>query len=268
MPSNFIFFISTGRCGTGLFSKVLNIKDDITSFHEHKPILNGNEMAEFLNGNSSSLNSKIYLKKNSIAKCKSDYYADTSHIFIKSWGWFLDEIISDNSKVYVVILKREKKSVIDSFSKIHESGLSESGKKWLFTVPKSKIYSNFKSKKIKITKIKLAKQILKFKNFLYRNKLIKHIKFGKFLKSAHFDSLDFHYEETYAMAKEYQIQKANFNYFEFDFDTMLNIDGFKQLFDFINKPLNKDEIYLINQILNSKVNDKSLVKDKNHKYIF
>jgi hypothetical protein len=266
MTNKFVFFISTGRCGTGLFSEILNIKDNITAYHEHKPVLNGPEMFNFLKGDSSFLKSRLTEKKKAIKNCDTEFYVDTSHIFIKSWGWFLKDIIPSNSEVFIVILRRNKESVIDSFSKIHQSGLSESGRNWLFTISKKNILSNYEHKKVLRFKIKIAIVYLKINNFLFKKNIKKEIVFNKFMKNAHHESLDFHYDETYAMAKKYKQSQKYFNYFDFNFDTMLNKEGIAKLFNFINQPLDYYEIEKIKLLLKNRVNSKKSIKRANHKY--
>ena len=111
MSIKYIFCISTGRSGTAYLSKLLGQLDNCSAYHEQKPVLHNEIMRDYLDGNEVTLKKEFTKKLEYIRQNRNAIYADTSHIFIKSFGWELPNHIPQN-EIGVVILKRNKEKVV------------------------------------------------------------------------------------------------------------------------------------------------------------
>ncbi|MCB9747047.1 MAG: hypothetical protein H6755_01400 [Candidatus Omnitrophica bacterium] len=113
----YIFSINTGRAGSEYLSTLLAATNECESCHEAYPNF-ASDMIRKVNilGNEATLDLqriKInYLKNLDI---KKTVYADTSHIFIKSWYY---AAVKDLENIMVIWLKRNKEEIIKSLIRL------------------------------------------------------------------------------------------------------------------------------------------------------
>lgn len=111
---NIIMTISTGRSGTGLLAKLLDLAGDMSSVHEPVPAFQD----VFVNGQSESKAALAFMrdvKGPVIAACGTAHYAETSHYFGQG---FLDASLDLKIPLKLVILNRDPRSVAKSFERI------------------------------------------------------------------------------------------------------------------------------------------------------
>ena len=89
MSVKYIFCISTGRCGTDYLCGLFKQLDKCNAFHEQKPLFHNEQMRAYLNGDKEALREQLPLKLTKIFKEPSKLFVDTSHLFIKGFGWEL-----------------------------------------------------------------------------------------------------------------------------------------------------------------------------------
>lgn len=107
----YIFSINTGRSGSGYLFKILSCSPQTEAYHEAEPNMNGKWMRNYLELGKVEQD----LLKEKIDKVKSceKIYADTSHLFVKGFGW---ELITElpQDKVLIICLKRDRNDISKS----------------------------------------------------------------------------------------------------------------------------------------------------------
>src|SRR5688572_11361473 len=133
MSIKYIFCITTGRSGSNYLSKLFNEVECCYSAHEEEPIMNGEQMFEYLRGNKKPLCDLMPLKISAIRESrKNKIYIDTTHCFIKGYGWELPKYIPQE-EMAVIVLERQKEKVTSSLSRIHCNPFNAIGREWIIT---------------------------------------------------------------------------------------------------------------------------------------
>ncbi len=129
--TRFIFVATTGRSATGLLNRVLSVVPGCRAEHEPMPKLNGRPMIERNQGDSNAVR-RLYrtIKSVRIRRAAAGYeiYAETSHIFVKS---FFEHAIRDLGKrLTVVHLRRDPVLVARSMAMLRAIPGTPLGNEW------------------------------------------------------------------------------------------------------------------------------------------
>ncbi|MBR9758583.1 MAG: hypothetical protein GYB39_10900 [Algicola sp.] len=224
LPIKYIFCISTGRSGTAYLCKLLGTLENCQAFHEQKPILHHEEMRAYFNNNKTPLKLAMPDKIKHIKKSANTLYVDTSHVFIKSFGWEIPKYIPED-EIGIVILKRNKKQVVESTQRVHSGPFTYTGRKWIMVPYPSAIIKP----PLSFFKYTFYRVVFKGYEFMKgeRNQIEKTypkciVKYSKQL-------LEWYYDETYALAQKYKAQYPNITYVDVCLDELNNIKGIERI---------------------------------------
>ncbi len=229
MPIKYIFCISTGRSGTAYLCKLLSTLNDCYAYHEQKPILHSELMRFYLNGNKTPLLKQLPIKLEKIRNNPTGIYADTTHIFIKSFGWELPKFIPQD-EIGVIILKRQQEEVVKSTHRIHSGPFTFLGRKWII-VP----YKNCLIKSPLDYNIYLASRYILKLYWLFKGQYNSTEKnYPKFYERKSKQLLKWYYQETYALGEKYKLTYPHINYVEVTLDEINTINGFEKIIKAFN----------------------------------
>ena len=152
MPKKYIFTLSTGRSGTAFLASLLEA--NLESVESHHEMLNFSsfdtpEISTYTLFNSKGNISKVknFWKKKfgKIKKCKNNYYVETSHLLAKAGLLENIDILTKDSVVDIIILKRNILDTIQSF--YNRNDFANLGNTWLWYLdpkyPKNIVPSGF-----------------------------------------------------------------------------------------------------------------------------
>ena len=248
----YIFCISTGRCGTEYLSKLLATLEGCNSFHEQKPRLHKTEMRNYLQGNREYIQKLMPDKISRINSHSGSLYSDTSHIFIKSFGWEIPKYIPQD-EIGIIILKRDIDKVAESTHRTQSGPFNDLGRDWVISPYDNSIISS----PLSVLEYKLHRLFLKI---LWRIKGNSgHKWYPAYFKKQSIKLIKWYYYETYALAEKYQKEFPNIKYVEVQLNELNSIDGFEKIVSAFNlqEYYNRDK--LIN-IIGKAVNLKKEVK--------
>ena len=220
MNIKYIFCISTGRCGTDYLKSLLSQLDNCNAFHEQKPLLHHKVMRTYRNGDTTLMQQLFPKKLARITKDPSKLYVDTSHIFIKSFGWELPSAIPEE-EIGVIVLKRNKQDVINSTHRVHSGPFTYLGRKWIL-VP----YKNA------LCKPPLHRYVYR----IYRNALKLYwmllgetestVKtYPAFFEKLSKKLIDWYYDETYALGDRFKKTFPNVTYVDVALEEINSLEG-------------------------------------------
>ena len=242
----YIFCISTGRCGTDYLNKLLATLDGCNSFHEQRPRLHKEVMREYLKGLREPVQRQMPEKIAKINSSSGTLYSDTSHIFIKSFGWEIPEYISQE-EIGVIILKRDKDEVAESTHRTQSGPFNDLGRDWII-VPNG---NNILKPPLNPLQYKLFRIILKIMWKIKRNSGYK--RYPSYFKKHSIKLIKWYYEETYALAEKYKKDFPKITYVEVTLTELNSFEGFEKIIqtfkleefydrekinDIIGKPIN------------------------------
>ena len=134
MPIRYIFSINTGRAGSGYLTKLLSKAQNTFSTREPLPVMMGEPMQKFNEGEESALRDLMPLKLSEIEKSRGRQgktYCETNHLFIKGWGYLIPEHIPQE-EIGVIILRRDLGKIIHSMLQSREiPGITHHANAWL-----------------------------------------------------------------------------------------------------------------------------------------
>ncbi|GFE71052.1 hypothetical protein [Chroococcus sp. FPU101] len=112
-----IFCINSGRAGSNYLAELLGTTEEIISYHEPDPAMNGSYLSLINQYDYNYSFKKRRIKSQSIKNIllklpKDKIYCETNHMFIKT---FFDVVIHDFKNIEVIILRRRLASVLKSF---------------------------------------------------------------------------------------------------------------------------------------------------------
>jgi len=256
----YIFSINTGRCGSDYLSKIFSKVEGCNSNHEADPIGNGKFMFEYNLGKRKNMELLAKSKFNDIInETSSGIYADTSHLFIKGFGNYVKNYI-DEKEVGIIILKRDKKSVVNSFYRIHSSLLLHNGKKWLLSPNKHNpliqppSFLFLSSQHSYLIAWYLKRLFSRINKFLFATFSTK-VKEFSFIKKYEFQCLEWYYDETYALADDFKRKHSNIKFYEVQLEQLNNQYEVERLLQFFDLKYNSN----IDAILGKASNNKSYV---------
>lgn len=244
----YIFCISTGRCGTDYLSKLLATLNGCSAYHEHKPRLHKKEMREYLKGNKKPIQGLMPGKLEKILSIDSALYADTSHIFIKSFGWEIPKHIPQD-QIGVIILKREIDKVAESTHRVQSGPFNDLGRDWI-------IYPNGNNllvPPISAGRYELYRKMLKV---LWKmNTNAEYKKYPTFFKKQSLKLIKWYYKETYALGEKFQEEFPDISCVEVQLNELNTLEGFQKIVEAfqLQDKYNKEKIeHLIGKPLNLK----------------
>ena len=257
----YIFCVNTGRSGSNYLYTLFKHANDAISMHEMKPIGHSEEMRQFFKDNITPMQelTKKRLKKIRELSTNNETFIETSHMFIKGFGWFLAEEIP-NHEIGVIILTREKAKIVSSFNRMNSVALSQRGRNWIITpdiksplVPPPSLLGFHQTsyfimkflKKCETRAQNLIKRIFPNINFLE----------SRFFKHYNLKCLEWYVEETKALGEKFQLKHPNIRYYNVDVKDLNDIEKVKSMFhhfgltyqeeitQHIGKPTNLKEKY-------------------------
>lgn len=247
----YIFCISTGRCGTDYLSNLLSTLKGCNSFHEQKPRLHKVEMREYLKGNFELIQKLMPDKISKINSHSGGLYSDTTHVFIKSFGWEIPKYIPQE-EIGVIILKRDINKVAESTHRTQSGPFNDLGRDWIICPTNNSIIPS----PMGVLEYKFNRLFLKILWRVKGNSGYK--KYPSYFKKKSIKLIKWYYNETYALGKKYQEKFPNITYVEVQLNELNTIEGFEKiigafdlqeiydeskLLDIIGKPVNlKKEI--------------------------
>lgn len=222
----YIFCISTGRCGTKYLQELFSTLDNCHAFHEQKPLLHHQIMRAYLNGKVQPLQSEMPMKVERIQETSSKLYVDTTHIYIKSFGWELPKYLPEQ-EIGVVVLKRKKEEVIKSTLRVGSGPFSFLGRKWI-------LYPYRKA----VIKPPISRQLfwcirvyLKIKSTFIATFGLVEREHPKWLEKLSVKLVDWYYEETYALGEQYKVKYPKIKYVHISLDEINTKEGFEKIVD-------------------------------------
>lgn len=223
----YIFCISTGRCGTDYLSKLLATLEGCNSFHEQKPRLHKAEMREYLQGNLESIQKLMPDKISKINSHSGALYSDTSHVFIKSFGWEIPKYIPQE-EIGIIILKRDIDKVAESTHRTQSGPFNDLGRDWII-YPNG---NNILRPPLCVLEYKVSRIILKA---LWKiNKGSGYKKYPTYFRRQSLSLIKWYYNETYALAEKYQKDFPSINYIEVQLEELNTVEGFEKIVDTFN----------------------------------
>lgn len=221
MDIKYIFCISTGRSGTAYLSKLLGTLRDVKSFHEQKPVLHAELMQQYMVGQKEPLKEQLSDKLNKILAASPKLYIDTSHVFIKGFGWELPNHLVPE-QIAVVVLKRDRSKVVESTIRVDSGPFDFLGRKWILVPYKNAL-------------IDPPIGVGYYRFLRYFRKALDSLGLVWVLK-AYYQGLakglvEWYYEETYALAAHYKQEFPFIHYVDADLEDLNTWEGFRSLVD-------------------------------------
>lgn len=129
-----IFCINPGRSGSHYLSGLLAEATNCESHHEAEPTGFGDPLYRFQRGDAGAMDAVAHAKVQDIADATARglVYADTSHAFVKGFGWPLLKRLPPE-EVGIVILKRDRAQVTESTAKVRCLPLNDVGRTYILT---------------------------------------------------------------------------------------------------------------------------------------
>lgn len=238
----YIFVINAGRSGSNYLHQIFDNFYGFNSNHEPHPRLNGVPMMDFLNGKEEALRKLIFEKIKNIKESSSrnEIYVETSHLFIKGFGWIIPDYIKQED-IGVIYLTRNHQETIESFYRIQTTPLSFHGRMWLFFPSMKKAINQlaiFELMKYKF--LFLLNRILRSGNNPFRNFRVEKFFFNNYEKKL----LKWYLMEVDSQAKKFQMSFPRIKFFEVDLSTLNTVEGIRDIFDFFSFEFNpKDTLW-------------------------
>ncbi len=112
-----LFSINPGRSGSRYLAELLGTAEEVTSFHEAEPLMNGPYLQMINNMPYAGSVNKRRIKCKAVKKIldglpAGQIYCETNHMFIKT---FYDVVLHEFKNVEVIILRRKLSHVLKSF---------------------------------------------------------------------------------------------------------------------------------------------------------
>lgn len=130
-----VFCISPGRAGSGYLRHVLNVAEGIISYHEPEPKMNGVILEKVIikGQRRETLHERSALKLRAIREALEGTppdvaYAETSHMFVKTFADVILEEIGNVAKVSIIFLRRPTKDTVWSQLRLGWFSEGHSGK--------------------------------------------------------------------------------------------------------------------------------------------
>ncbi|MGB3342514.1 MAG: hypothetical protein WBA61_01245 [Aequorivita sp.] len=167
-------------------------------------------------------------------------YSDTSHVFIKSFGWEIPKYISQE-EIGIIILKRDIDKVAESTHRTQSGPFNDLGRDWII-YPNG---NNILRPPLSVLEYKVSRIILKA---LWKiNSGSGYKKYPAYFRRQSLSLIKWYYNETYALAEKYQKDFPNINYIEVQLDELNTVEGFEKIvntFD-LQKNYNRERLEIV-----------------------
>ena len=162
-------------------------------------------------------------------------YAETSHLFIKGFGWELSKLVDDRA-IGVVILKREKKEIIQSLYRLGTTPFTNQGVQWILGLqvrsPIVPFPHVFVSKTVTFYTCFILKLNLRILDKLSRS-LFQVRFFGpRCFRSYEEKWLSWYIEETVALGNKFREEHPNIRFYETTVEELNTNQGVNRLLNF------------------------------------
>ena len=233
--TKYIFSINTGRSGSNYLSNIFNHVLGCRSFHEPMPIGNGSVMYRYSQGDLESMRKFSQEKAKIINELKGDdqVYVETNHCFIKGFGWFIPQYLPEET-IGVIIIKRDKSKISESFLRINSSPLDKLGREWisrpnmkdpLVTPPRRLISPGATYQCARFIKSFL----LRLPRFFVRKILRKEFKYPQWLINYELECLEWYVDETNAKAEAFKKKYPKIKYYETSLENLNSLESIQQM---------------------------------------
>lgn len=255
---NYLFCINTGRSGSHYLSSIFDNVENCISEHEMKPIGHSTEMRQFLSGNREPMKN-LSEKRLELIKQKclnGETFIETSHLFIKGFGWFFAENIP-HEEIGVIILERDKDKVVSSLERIDCVALEQRGQNWIKTPamrnPIMKAPSLFfLSPKMSFSLMHFLSNAIKKKIYQFKKIGISRLPYPKFFRLYNRKCLEWYFDETFAQGESFQKKFPNIRYYKVNIENLNKADKVQELLDYFGLKLNADMTSIIGKPTNLK----------------
>lgn len=252
-PIKYIFCINTGRSGSKYLTEIFSHVPNCISLHEPEPIGNKKVMRKFLNGDISHMRELSKLKIQAIQSADiNSLYVETNHCFIKGWGWFIPEHISQN-EIGVIILDRDANEISKSLMRLLCSPLLKRGQNWMICPdiksPLTQPPYRFISAKISYLLLRFVKKL--FKRKPSSKKILPTT--PDWLSQYELECCNWYISEVGAMAERYKNRFPDIKYYDVNLNEINSIKGINSMLSYFG--FSADET--VNDIINKKINTKS-----------
>ncbi|WP_153231790.1 hypothetical protein [Algoriphagus machipongonensis] len=212
--------------------------------------MNGKEMMEFLKGKNEGLVKLMPQKIKSIHENLgvNECYVETSHLFIKGFGWMIPEYIPQE-EIGVIVLKREKQKVIESLYRIHTTPLSYHGRMWvMFPSMKNAINKINNLNLIKYRFLYLLNRLIRTGYNPFRKLRIEKKLFPKYEK----ELTEWYINETYAQGELFIKKFPKIKVYNTNVENLNKVEEFEKMFDFFNLNFRPKPSFF--EVINKKTN--------------
>lgn len=241
----YIFCITTGRSGTRSLTDIFLACDHVKTFHEPHPLLSGPILREYLNDN---ITDGGYIKQanEKLASIQEeskngDVYIETSHLFSKSFGWYIIPKLKPEN-IGVVVLKRKKEEVVESYLRMKCTPLTW-GAAWMYLPTDKKISAKPNALQFQLNRVKAIVDF-KRKAILGGKEATDYL--GKFL-------LEWSYDETYIQGEALLQKYPQITRFDISLPELSNEKKVISMFETFGLNYNREKLQpLLSQKLNVK----------------
>lgn len=233
---DYIFCINTGRCGSNYLFHIFSRVHGCIAVHEPQPICHKRPMHDFLDGNDAPMRTLMPAKIAQIKETRGDaaQYIETNHCFIKGFGWLIPEHIPQE-KIGVIILRRDKPKVVDSYWRIETTPLSDSGRKWLISPgrrnPLLAPPSRWVSPAFTLGVMRWLALPFRGKKF-FRQLHLPRPRVPAWIERYERESIDWYVDETYALGELYRKKFPEIRYYPVTVDELNDPLKVREMLDF------------------------------------
>jgi hypothetical protein len=191
-------------------------------------------MRQFLCGDPSAIKrllpTKVAAIKASLAE--ASLYFESNHCFIKGFGWFIPDYLP-LEEIGVIVLKRDRAEVVESYWNNRTTLFTDLGKKWLIPIERPSPCVVLPDS---VNRCLKASWFWRLIAFLFRNKKIyrqlriRPPKVPQWLARIEREALGWYYDETYALGRLYQQKFAEIRYFEANLSELNSLDMVLKMF--------------------------------------
>jgi hypothetical protein len=181
-------------------------------------------MRDYLEGNKLPLQEQMPMKLEKINANKSLIYADTTHIFIKGFGWEIPKYIPQE-EIGIIILKRDKNKVAESTHRVHSGPFNELGRDWIIFPHRHSVTRP----PVSILEYKFLRLLLRAYWKYTSRKGNKEKKYPPFFKAKSIELIKWYYSETYALGEKYKKTFPKITTVDVDLDEINTYNGFEKI---------------------------------------
>ena len=236
--TEYIFCINTGRSGSDYLKGIFESIPSCLAFHEPDPIGNDKTMRQFLQGEPEPMRKLAEEKAGLILdliKEKDKVYVETNHCFIKGFGWFLPEHLSEKT-MGVVILKRDKNKIAKSLLRIGCSPFVKKGRCWIATPerkdPRVTPPWVFGSPRISYFIACFVKKLFRGISRLSCKVRNKAVSPPQWLTNYEMQCLLWYVDETDQLTKEYRQKFPHIKYYEISLESLNDLEQVRRMLRF------------------------------------